>query len=214
MNINEKVEIVKVVLIGESGVGKTSIIGQFVDQLFQEDQQTTIGGTFSTKTIKCSDGITLKLEIWDTAGQERYRSVTKMFYKDANVAILVYDITNKFSFEELKNYWVNQIIEYSSQDIILAIIANKSDLFEHEEVDEEQGRAFAKQIGAIFASISAKNNSGLNDLFLEISKKYSNSDEAFIVEEKEENAEIPKKRKESVVITKATHKKIKSKLCC
>ena len=87
----------KVVLVGESGVGKTSIITQFIDQTFQEDQQSTTGGTFSTKSVKC-DGKTLKFEIWDTAGQERYRSLTKMFYKDANAAVLVYDITRKGHF--------------------------------------------------------------------------------------------------------------------
>ena len=73
-------------------------------QIFQDDQQSTIGGTFSTKTIKCINGKTLKFKIWDIAGQEKYRSVTKLIYKDADVVILVYDITNKYSFEELQKY--------------------------------------------------------------------------------------------------------------
>ncbi len=136
MTEDNDLEILKIVLIGESGVGKTSIISQFIDQIFQNDQQSTIGGTFSSKTVKCGNGKILKLEIWDTAGQERYRSVTKMFYKDANAAILVYDITNKFSFEELQKYWIEQVKESSSQDIILAVVANKSDLIEQEQVDE------------------------------------------------------------------------------
>ena len=130
MEEKNKVKPIKVVLIGESGVGKTSIITQFIQQIFQIDPQSTIGGTFSTKIIKCSNGMLLKLEIWDTAGQERYRSITKMFYKDSSVAILVYDITNKFSFEELQNYWVNQIKEVCSKDLLLVVVANKSDLFE------------------------------------------------------------------------------------
>ena len=133
---NEKEEPVKIVLIGESGVGKTSIIYQFIDKVFQSAQQSTIGGTYAFRNVKCGNGKTLKLEIWDTAGQERYRSVTKMFYKDAGVAILVYDLTNKKSYEELKSYWVKQVKELSSKNIILVLVSNKSDLYEEEQVNE------------------------------------------------------------------------------
>ena len=214
MTDSDNGEMLKIVLIGETGVGKTSIISQFIDQVFQADQQATIGGTYSSKTVKCSNGKILKLEIWDTAGQERYRSVTKMFYKDANVAILVYDITNKFSFEELQNYWAEQVLESAPKDIILCIIANKSDLIQEEQVDEGEARKYAGKINAIFAVTSAKDNAGINDLFIEISKKYSGSDSAFIVEEKDEVEEIRKVRKESVKITTDSQKKGKKKGCC
>ena len=207
-------ESLKIVLIGESGVGKTSIISQFIDQIFQDDQQSTIGGTFSTKTIKCSNGKTLKFEIWDTAGQEKYRSVTKMFYKDADVAVLVYDITNKYSFEELQKYWVQQVKDSSPKDIILAIIANKSDLIEREEVDEADARNYANEINALFALTSAKNNFGVDDLFLEIAKKYSGAESANRVEENDEIEEYRKIRKESVKITKESQNKIKRRGCC
>ena len=207
-------ESLKIVLIGESGVGKTSIISQFIDQIFQDDQQSTIGGTFSTKTIKCSNGKTLKFEIWDTAGQERYRSVTKMFYKDADVAILVYDITNKYTFEELQKYWVQQVKDSSPKDIILAIIANKSDLIEKEQVDEAVARNYANEINALFALISAKNNFGVDDLFIKIAKKYSGAESANRVEENDEIEEYRKIRKESVKITKESQNKIKRRGCC
>ena len=209
-------ETLKIVLIGESGVGKTSIISQFIDQIFQKDQQSTIGGTFSTKTIKCGNGKILKLEIWDTAGQERYRSVTKMFYKDANAAILVYDITNKFSFEELQNYWMEQVKESSPKNIILAVVANKSDLIEYEQVDEEVARQFAKDNNAFFSVTSAKDTAQVDSLFLEIAKKYSGSDTALTLEEKDEEEEYRKIRKESVKITKETQVKSggKKKGCC
>ena len=207
-------ESLKIVLIGESGVGKTSIISQFIDQIFQDDQQSTIGGTFSTKTIKCSNGKTLKFEIWDTAGQEKYRSVTKMFYKDADVAILVYDITNKYTFEELQKYWVQQVKDSSPKDIILAIIANKSDLIEKEQVDEAVARNYANEINALFALISAKNNFGVDDLFIEIAKKYSGAESANRVEENDEIEEYRKIRKESVKITKESQNKIKRIGCC
>ena len=161
-----EIESFKVVLVGESGVGKTSIITQFIDQTFQEDQQSTTGGTFSTKSVKCGNNKTLKFEIWDTAGQERYRSLTKMFYKDANAAILVYDITRKDSFEQLKLYWAEQIKE-CPENIILVIAANKSDLFQKEEVDEEEARKLASDLGAIFVGTSAKQVESINLLFID-----------------------------------------------
>ena len=199
---DQDLETLKIVLIGESGVGKTSIISQFIDQIFQNDQQSTMGGTFSTRTIKCGNGKILKLEIWDTAGQERYRSVTKLFYKDAYAALLVYDITNKFSFEELQNYWMGQVKESCPKNIILAVVANKSDLIELEVVDEGMARQFAKDNNAIFSLTSAKDCSQVDSLFFEIAKKYSWSETALTLEEKEEEEEYRRARKESVKITK------------
>jgi small GTP-binding protein len=206
-------EILKLVLIGESGVGKTCMITRFIDEVFSFDKQSTIGGTFSSKLVKCGNGKNLKLEIWDTAGQERYRSVTKMFYKDANAAILVYDITNKNSFDQLQNYWAEQVKESSPKNIIIAIAANKCDLFDKEVVDEKTARDYAKSIGAIFSLTSAKSTAGINDLFIEISKKYSGANSATIVEEKEENLEFRKIRKESVIITKSSQKNKKKGFC-
>ena len=209
-------ESLKLVLIGESGVGKTSIISQFIDQVFQNDIQSTIGGTFSTKIIKCGNGKILKLEIWDTAGQERYRSVTKLFYKDANAALLVYDISNKYTFEELQNYWIDQVRDSAPKDIILAIVANKSDLIESEQVDEAMAREFAKDNGALFALTSAKTTAGVESLFLDIAKKYTGTDSASTIESenKKEEEEYRKIRKDSVKITKQSQVKAKKKKCC
>ena len=180
------IESFKVVLVGESGVGKTSIITQFIDQTFQEDQQSTTGGTSSTKSVICDGGKILKFEIWDTAGQEKYRSLTTMFYKDANAAVMVYDVTRKESFEELKNYWSGQIKESSPENIILAIAGNKSDLIEQETVDEGEARNFAKELNAIFVPTSAKNSEGINNLFEEIAKKYTGSSKITIKEDFED----------------------------
>ena len=179
------IESFKVVLVGESGVGKTSIITQFIDQTFQEDIQSTTGGTFSTKSVVCDGGKILKFEIWDTAGQEKYRSLTTMFYKDANAAVMVYDVKRKDSFEEIKNYWSNQIKDNSPENIILAIAANKSDLIEQETVDEGEARNFAKELNAIFVTTSAKSSEGINSLFEEIAKKYSGATNITIKEEED-----------------------------
>ena len=163
----------KVVLVGETGVGKTSIISQFIDQVFEEDLQTSTGGSFSSKEIFFDNGKSLKLEIWDTAGQERYRSLTKIFYKNSSCAILVYDITKKQTFDELKNYWIGQIKESAPKDIMLAIVGNKEDLLDKEQVDENEARDFAKENNALFFSTSAKNSDAINQLFIDIGKKYT-----------------------------------------
>ena len=115
----EKVSIpCKVVLIGESGVGKTSIISRYITNTFKSQLMSTPGANFVTKTVIMEDeNQSIKFEIWDTAGQERYRALAKVFYKNAAVCVLVYDITRKSSFEELKNYWVKEIKENAPQDI-------------------------------------------------------------------------------------------------
>ena len=210
------IESFKVVLVGESGVGKTSIITQFIDQTFQEDIQSTTGGTFSTKSVVCDGGKVLKFEIWDTAGQEKYRSLTTMFYKDANAAVMVYDVTRAESFEEIKNYWSNQIKDNSPENIILAIAANKSDLIEQETVDEGEARNFAKELNAIFVTTSAKSSEGINSLFEEIAKKYSGATNITIKEE--EDAEEPQAQEQknngAIKIENPGNKKPKKKGCC
>lgn len=213
MKDNENNEVLKIVLIGEASVGKTSIIYQFIDKIFQEDLQSTIGGTFNSKSIKCNNNKTLNLEIWDTAGQERYRCVTKMFYKEADVAILVYDITSKSSFEELKNYWVEQVLEASPKNIMLVIVANKSDLIDNEQVDEEEARNYAKKVKADFFVISAKENNSVNELFKSIAKKYSGTNSVEVIEENDDIMSFRKIRKESVRVTKAFAKKKKVGCC-
>ena len=109
----------KVVLLGESGVGKTCIIARFINNTFEDNIISTTGTSYAGKNMTFDEfnGKTIKFEIWDTAGQEKYRALTKIFYKDAGVAILVYDITRKESFEEIKNYWYNQIKEYAPKNI-------------------------------------------------------------------------------------------------
>ena len=118
-----KSEICKVVLLGESSVGKTCIITRFVDDEFDKEIISTTGASYANKTLKFKDynNKEILFEIWDTAGQEKYRSLTQLFYKDASIAILVYDITNEESYNELKNYWVNQIIEFAPKDISIIL---------------------------------------------------------------------------------------------
>ena len=111
-------KICKVILVGESGVGKTCIIVRFVSEEYKEETISTTGASYASKIIEFADyKKSIQFQIWDTAGQEKYRGLTKLFYKDAKIVILVYDMTRRKSFDEIKNYWYNQIKENSSEEI-------------------------------------------------------------------------------------------------
>ena len=161
----------KVVLIGESGVGKTCIINQFNDGKFDPNIKISISAQFCRKKIDLPNGESITMDIWDTVGQETFRSITQIFYTHAKVAVIVYDVTNKKSFEEAKNYWYKKIQELDDKDIIIAIVANKYDLYEKRQVSNEEGEAYAKSIKAIFGFTSAKNNTGIKTLFENIAMK-------------------------------------------
>ena len=164
---DENAKSVKAVLLGESGVGKTCIIARFINNTFENNIMSTTGASYAGKTMAFDEfgGKCIKFEIWDTAGQEKYRALTKIFYKDAGVAILVYDITRKESFDELKDYWYNQIKECAPKNIVIGIAANKCDLYDNEQVSEDEARNFANEIGAVFKLTSASTNQGIEDLF-------------------------------------------------
>jgi len=170
----EDVLICKVVLLGESSVGKTCIITRFIDNLFQQEVITTTGASYATKSILYKDyhNKIIKFEIWDTAGQEKYRSLTQIFYKDAAIAILVYDITSEKSFEEMENYWYKQIKEFAPPNIIIGIAGNKFDLFNDEKIPEDKAKNFAKEAGGIFRYTSAKESVGIQELFVLLGLKY------------------------------------------
>ena len=117
-NEEEENSIFKVVLLGESGVGKTSIISRYINNTFKSQLMSTPGANFVTKNVIMEDdNQSIKFEIWDTAGQERYRALAKVFYKNAAVCVLVYDITRKTSFNELKNYWYKEIKENAQSNV-------------------------------------------------------------------------------------------------
>ena len=170
---NKKIPNVKVVLLGDSGVGKTCIISRYISNTFDANSASTNGASYTSKKISYDDlGKQIVLDIWDTAGQEKYKSLTKFFYKDAQVCILVYDITLKQSFDNLKDYWVAQIKENADKNLILGVAGNKSDLYENEAVPDKEAREFAKSINAIFVLTSAQNNSGVRKLFEDMGNRF------------------------------------------
>jgi len=210
MSSQKKPPSCKVVLVGDSGVGKTCIISRYISGAFNQNSPSTNGASYASKLINFEElKKTISLDIWDTAGQEKYKSLTKFFYKDAAVAILVYDVTNRNSFESMKNFWYGQIQDFGSKNIILGVAGNKCDMYEKEEVNENEGKEFAESIGAFFEITSAKNNTGINELFDTASNKfvYPNGNS----NEQKDQKELGN---ESVKLDEKEHKVQKKKTWC
>jgi small GTP-binding protein len=165
----------KVVLLGESGVGKTSIIKQFTRHAFDEEMESSISSQFSSKTINIPDtNKAIRFDLWDTAGQEKYRSLAKIFYKDAKIVIFVFDMTIKTSFEALQNYWHEQVKSNCKEDTIFVLVGNKLDLYNYNQMKENEAKEWADSIEAIYCETSAKTNDGIYELFEKIGKKILN----------------------------------------
>jgi len=219
---------IKVVLLGESGVGKTSIISQFTSHKFDPHRETSLSAQFVSKTVDFPDlGQTIKFDIWDTVGQEKYRSLAKIFYKDAKVIIFVYDITTEFSFDGLKNYWYEETKANIEGNPILAVVANKIDLYNDIKVSNNDGKEFAEKIGAIFQTTSALSDSGISQLFENIGKTYlipgydyksgdKKAQEEFMKKKQEEMGNLKEKKREKRGTKLHDFKNIekKKKKCC
>lgn len=147
---------IKVILLGESGVGKTSLIKAYLDKDIDKNEITTSVPILTNKKISAKYK-SFDICLWDTAGQEKFRSVTSTFYKGTHIAIFVYDVTVKESFKQLEKYWVKSLEDIIGKDTIYGLAGNKIDLFDKEEVSENEGREFAEKIGAIFKETSALN---------------------------------------------------------
>lgn len=166
---------IKIVLLGEAGVGKTSIIKRFYEDDFCENEETTYSSTFIEKELNINNQKAI-IELWDTAGQEEFRSLTKIFIKNSKIIILVYDVTSLETFDSL-NYWYEYLSKEAEQNLILGVAGNKTDLiFEKnhiEGVPTETAKKFAEKINASFALVSAReSNIEINTLFNELIKKY------------------------------------------
>ena len=143
----------KLVLLGDSAVGKSSLVLRFVRGQFFEYQESTIGAAFLTQTVALND-TTVKFEIWDTAGQERYHSLAPMYYRGAAAAIVVYDITNRDTFQRAKQ-WVKELQRQGNPNIVIALAGNKSDLNSKRKVEPEEAESCAAQFGAALAQFGA-----------------------------------------------------------
>ena len=162
----------KLIIIGTVRTGKTCIFRRINTQEFSDEEVSTSVPVNITKDYSYSKG-TITYEIWDTAGQEKYHSVNRFFFKNARVAIIVYDITNQESFDAITNIWLNELKNSCDfNNLILVIAANKYDLLLNEVITEEMGENLAKEVGALFFSVSAKENLGIQTMMEKITEVY------------------------------------------
>ena len=167
---NNSEEEIKVILVGESGTGKTSLINATMGLPFKESLESTTANSFSSKKITIGSKQYI-LNLWDTIGQEKFRSLTKIFIKDSKIVLLVYDITRLNSFKEL-DFWYKMIRDILGDDTILGVCGNKQDLFTREQVKEETGRKYAEERNMPFKLTSAKNPLSFNKFLDELVGKY------------------------------------------
>ncbi|KAI3803901.1 hypothetical protein L1987_32065 [Smallanthus sonchifolius] len=166
----------KLLLIGDSSVGKSCLLLRFADDSYVDSYISTIGVDFKIRTVE-QDGKTIKLQIWDTAGQERFRTITSSYYRGAHGIIIVYDVTEMESFNNVKQ-WLSEIDRYANESVGKLLVGNKCDLVENKVVDIQTPKAFADELGIPFLETSAKDSVNVEQAFLtmaaEIKKKMGN----------------------------------------
>ena len=162
----------KIVLLGDVSVGKTSIASRYCKNSFNEHHINTIGGAYQQQKVVLSNGTMIKLHIWDTSGQERFRAMTNLYYRDAQVAILTYDITNESSFTSI-DFWIQELkYKVENENMILCLVGNKCDVSQEErKITNFKGKNFAQENNMIFYETSAKSGEGVKDLFVTIANK-------------------------------------------
>jgi len=163
----------KVVLIGDSGVGKSNLLSRFTRNEFNLESKSTIGVEFATRSIQV-EGKTVKAQIWDTAGQERFRTITSSYYRGAHGIIVVYDVTDAESFNNVKQ-WLNEIDRYACENVNKLLVGNKCDLVQKKTVDFDTAKAFADKLDIPFLETSAKQGSNVEKAFLTMAAEIKNS---------------------------------------
>ena len=161
--LNPEIPKYKLIFLGDQNVGKSCILNRFMNDTFKEDYQATIGLDFQSKNVQI-DNQDIHLLLYDTAGQEKFRSLIPMYTRDANIVLLVYDITCKDSFMHLSD-WLNDLTNLNKEEVIFALVGNKIDIGEKREVTPEEGQKFAEDHDCIFQEVSAKTGDGFSDLF-------------------------------------------------
>eukprot|EP00879_Flechtneria_rotunda_P003389 GHRR01003617.1.p1 GENE.GHRR01003617.1~~GHRR01003617.1.p1 ORF type:complete len:226 (+),score=87.32 GHRR01003617.1:130-807(+) len=165
---------VKLVLLGDSGVGKSCLVLRYIRGQFNPSSKITVGAAFVSHNVALPDGKSLKFEIWDTAGQERYLSLAPLYYRGAHAAAVVYDVSNPESFQKAK-YWIGELQKNANGSIVMVLVGNKTDLAEQRQVSDEDGRAFADSQNMMFVEASAKTAAGVADIFEGLAAKLSGS---------------------------------------
>ena len=198
-DIEEDDDDIKVILVGEMGTGKTSLINTSIGLEFKDKLETTKTSSILNKTIKIDDH-DYSINLWDTIGQEQYRSLTTIFMKDAKIIIFVYDITNLHSFNELRNYWFESVKQIINKDTVIGIVGNKMDLYLNEKVKEEEGKKLADEFGYEFILTTAKSPSIFNNYLEKLVKIYLKKKENLVLEEKDCKSQKLQKKKNKIKI--------------
>ena len=194
--------IFKVLLIGNSDVGKSSLILRYVDQIWNDVFVPTIGVDFKVKSLQI-DNKRVKMQIWDTAGQERFRNVISSYFKGAHGILLIYDITARDSFKELEN-WLGEVERNATPQVLKILIGNKCDLDEQRQITVDEGEAFAARNGMKFIETSAKNNTIVNEAFEALAK---------IMVESSNKKNVIKVEKKTIKVDKGADLNAKKKCC-
>lgn len=170
--------LLKFIIIGDATVGKSNLLFRYYKGIFQSDYQLTIGVDFSAKNVKIRNK-TYKIQIWDTAGHENFKSITRGYYTNSACVLVVYDISNRDSFNNVNN-WINECKNLSSKSILLVLVGNKSDLEERRQVNVEDGQELADKNGMLFYETSAKVGTNVNTVFYDsVDKIAKNIDEGY-----------------------------------
>lgn len=208
----------KLVLLGESAVGKSSIVHRFVKNTFDDLRESTIGAAFLTQTITIPESnTTVKFEIWDTAGQERYKSLAPMYYRNAHAALCVYDITSRLSFNKAQD-WIKELKKQAPEGIIIALVGNKSDLDDNREVEESEVEEYVQQHNEldggsiITAECSAKTGDGVLEIFNKIGRALPI--EEAINAESHRSRQSGGRRPGGVDLNRPRHPQQQSSSCC
>lgn len=173
----------KIVLLGEQSVGKTSLITRFMYDTFDTNYQATVGIDFLSKSVYLSDDRTVRFQLWDTAGQERFRSLIPSYIRDSCVAIIVYDISNKNTFNTIDK-WYDDVKRERSDNVIVSLVGNKADLAETRQVSEQEGAVAAQRLdNAIFVETSAKIGYNVKHLFRKIGERLPEIDPTLMIRE-------------------------------
>ena len=161
--------LLKFIIIGDSAVGKSNMLLRYIHDRFNEDFHSTIGVEFGAKNIQI-DGKVFRIQIWDTAGQETFRSITRAYYKNSVCAFVVYDISNRATFDNIKS-WVEDCKRLSPKTVLMVLVGNKSDLEERREVSYNEGSIFAQKNGMLFFECSAKTGNNIEQIFTESTRE-------------------------------------------
>ena len=168
--MEQKEFIYKILLLGDSSVGKTCFLMRYTDNTFQDIHMSTIGLDYKLKNVQLENGKMVKIQVWDTAGQDRFRSITKNYYKGAHGIILIYDVTEQKSFDNVKN-WMAQIKEEVSERVSIVLVGNKIDDEDNRKISTEQGESMAKDYEIMFFECSAKTGQNIDEIFNNLVKK-------------------------------------------